>query len=59
MYFAMVSLGFLPGLEMMSFDAFRLEGLEERLRAGIVVGCPRTAHALDAADGGDLAPEVP
>ena len=49
----------LPGLEMVSFDAFCLESLEKRLRTGIVVGCARSAHALDAADGGDLAPKVP
>ena len=45
--------------KMCSIDALNLESLEERFGAGIVVGDTRTAHALDAADGGDLAPEVP
>ena len=50
---------FLTGPEMRSVDAFHLERLEERLSAGVVIGCARTAHALDSADGRDLAPEVP
>ncbi len=50
---------FLPGSKMKPFHPFRLDGLEERLRTGIVVGCARAAHALDAADGGDLASEIP
>lgn len=48
----------LPGPEMQSFNAFRLEGLKECLRAGVFIGCARTAHALDTADLSDLAAEV-
>ena len=51
--------GFLASLEMSIVDTLHLDGLEERLGAGVVVGRARAAHALDAADGRDLAPEVP
>ena len=50
---------FLAGFKMRSVHTFHLERLEECLGAGIVVGRTRTAHALYAAYGGDLAPKVP
>ena len=40
-------------------DTLHLDRLEERFGTGVVVGRTRTVHALDAADGRDLAPEVP
>ena len=51
--------GLFSAPKMRYVDALNLERLEERFDAGIVVGGAWTAHALDAADGGDLAPEVP
>ena len=51
--------GLLAGLEMSIVDTLHLDRLEERLGTGVVVGRTRAAHALDAADGRDLAPEVP
>jgi len=49
----------LAGLEMSIVDTPHLDRFEERFGAGVVVGRARTAHALNAADGRDLAPEVP
>ena len=49
----------LAGLEMSIVDTLHLDRLEERFGTGVVVGRAGAAHALDAADGRDLAPEVP
>ena len=51
--------GLLAGLEMSIVDTLYLDRFEERFGTGIVVGRTRAAHALDAADRRDLAPEVP
>ena len=40
-------------------DEAHLDRIEEHLGTGVVVGRTRTAHAPDAADRHDLAPEVP
>ena len=51
--------GFLPCFEMRLVNALDLERLEKCLGAGVIIRRFGTTHALNAADGSDLAPEVP